>query len=74
MDEDVDMELVELQDELSVEEILGKWPETVKVFLHYRMGCVGCTMSPYETISSAAAIYQLPLEQFLDDLKKAIDP
>jgi hybrid cluster-associated redox disulfide protein len=60
--------------EMNVEFILTHWPETVPIFLKYRMGCVGCTMASYETLSSAAEIYKLPLNSFIHDLQSAINP
>jgi hybrid cluster-associated redox disulfide protein len=57
---------------LSVEETLRRWPETIPVFLMNRMGCVGCTMAAYESLSNAAEIYRLPLDKFISDLQQAI--
>jgi hybrid cluster-associated redox disulfide protein len=59
--------------DLIVEEVLNKWPETVPVFLRYRMGCVGCTMAPFETLSSAVEIHRLPLNRFLRELQEAVE-
>jgi hybrid cluster-associated redox disulfide protein len=61
-----------LSPELNVEYVLSRWPETIPVFLKYRMGCVGCTMASYETLSNAAKIYKLPLNIFIQDLQIAV--
>jgi hybrid cluster-associated redox disulfide protein len=63
---------VKLNPELSVEYVLCRWPQTVPVFLKYKMGCVGCTMATYETLSNAANIYKLPLNSFIQELHLAI--
>jgi hybrid cluster-associated redox disulfide protein len=59
--------------EFSVEDTLRRWPQTIPVFLKYRMGCVGCTMGAYESLSSAASIYKLPLKSFIRELQKAVE-
>jgi hybrid cluster-associated redox disulfide protein len=59
--------------EMNVKETLQRWPASASVFFKYRMGCVGCTMAEYETIASAAEIYQLALNRFIEDLQAAIE-
>jgi hybrid cluster-associated redox disulfide protein len=58
--------------ELSVADVLQRWPETVPVFFQRRMACVGCAMAPFETLETAAAIYYLDIPSFLADLEAAI--
>jgi hybrid cluster-associated redox disulfide protein len=66
------MESEMLSPNLIVADLLKTWPETIPVFIKYRMACVGCSMSPFETLKDAAGIYRLPYQQFLDDLQGAI--
>jgi len=55
-----------------VAEILERWPQVIPIFLKHRMSCVGCLMAPFESLSDAARIYQIPFEHFLDELQGAI--
>jgi hybrid cluster-associated redox disulfide protein len=57
--------------DLSVAEVMERWPNTIKVFLKYQTACVGCEMAPFETIATAAENYNLPLCIFLADLQQA---
>jgi hybrid cluster-associated redox disulfide protein len=57
--------------DLSVAEVMERWPNTIKVFLKYQTACVGCEMAPFETITNAAENYNLPLFIFLADLQQA---
>ncbi len=66
------MEMMELHEGTNISEILDRWPETIPVFTRHHMACIGCTMSPYETISGAAEIYHLPLHDFIEELQNAI--
>lgn len=58
--------------DLSVQQILDRFPETIPVFMRHRMACVGCDINAYETVAEAIAIYQLDHQQFLDKLTQAI--
>ncbi len=54
---------------LTVAEILDRWPQTIPVFLRHRMACVGCVMAPFETLLDVATIYNVHLGQFLSELQ-----
>lgn len=58
--------------ELTVDEILARWPQTIQVFRHYRLACIGCVIGSYCSMNTVAAIYNIPLQQFLDDLNVVI--
>lgn len=59
--------------EMTVQELLARWPQTAVVFNQYASLCIGCAIAPYCTVSDVAKIYRLPLEAFINDLKKAIE-
>lgn len=58
--------------ELTITELLARWPETAVVFHHHHMACVGCAVAPFYTVADAAAIYDLPVEPFLTELQRVI--
>lgn len=64
----------DIQPEMVISELLRRWPQTIPVFHKHRMACVGCSMSDFETVSSAAEIYQLSLGSFIEELQQAINP
>lgn len=66
------MEPEMLSPTLIVADLLKIRPETIPVFIKYRMACVGCAMSSFETIKDAASIYRLPYQQFLNELQQVI--
>jgi len=57
--------------EMSVQDIMNRWPKTIPVFIQYRTNCVGCNMAAFETLEDAANIYHLCLEHFVRDLENA---
>lgn len=66
------MERSTLTASMAVAEVMTRWPQTVSIFLNYRMACVGCTMSPFDNLADVSEIYGLDLDRFLDELQQAI--
>ena len=58
--------------QISIAELLEKWPQVIPIFFRYRLDCVGCSMAAFETLSDVIAIYQLPAELFIADLERSI--
>lgn len=66
------MEQPQLRGSLTVAEVLVRWPQTISVFLHHRMACVGCAIAPFESLADVATIYELELNDFLEELEYII--
>jgi hybrid cluster-associated redox disulfide protein len=58
--------------DLTVAEVMARWPQTVPYFFRCRMACVGCPIAPFETLAEATAVYGLDLNRFLIELEWAI--
>ena len=56
-----------------VADVLERWPATVDVFHAHVMACVGCVLAPFYTVQDAAAVYNLPPEQFAAELLAVIN-
>lgn len=54
--------------DLTLDEMMRRWPDTIAVFLRYNMLCPGCPVSPFHTLETACAEYHLDLDGFLDEL------
>jgi hybrid cluster-associated redox disulfide protein len=50
---------------MTVAEILEKWPGTVSVFQAYKTACVGCTMAEFDTMVDVARSYELELTELM---------
>ncbi len=66
-------EAVVLTPDLTVAEIMERWPATIAVFLAYRMACVGCFMAPFDTLAEAAGNYRLDVDELLRALQARIE-
>jgi hybrid cluster-associated redox disulfide protein len=58
----------------TVAELLAREPRAVRILLGHGMHCVGCAIAPFETLAEVCAIYQVPLEQLLEELRRAAGP
>ncbi len=56
---------------MTIDEIMRRWPQSVSLFLAHKLNCVGCPITPFETLAEVIEIYQLP-PQFLKELIKLL--
>jgi hybrid cluster-associated redox disulfide protein len=57
--------------EMTVEEVMRRWPSTVRVFLDFKMNCVGCPISTFHSVDEACREHHVDLEAFLSRLGAA---
>ncbi len=63
-----------LDDDMTVEAIMRRWPAAVPVMARYRMLCIGCPVGAFHTISDACAEHGLDEEAVVAELMQAIGP
>lgn len=66
------MKNAQLRTDMVVSEVLEKWPQTAQVFNDFKTACVGCAMSPFDTLADVAGIYEFELEHFMSALRCTI--
>lgn len=57
----------------TVGEIMRARPATIRVFLDFRMGCVGCPISTFHSVDDACREHGLERDAFLTALRTAAD-
>lgn len=57
--------------DLPLADLMSEWPQTIEVFVKYKMLCVGCLVSPFHTVMDACAEYNLDEDDFLAELQAA---
>lgn len=60
--------------DLTLDQVMQAWPQTVRVFLNYRMLCVGCLINPFHTVTDACREYHLDETDFRRELADAVSP
>lgn len=59
--------------DLTLVEMFDAWPATIPVFVHHRMLCVGCLISPFHTLANACDEYGLEQGAFMAELLCAVE-
>jgi len=54
-----------------VDDIMRQWPETIRVFLDFRMSCVGCPIATFHTVEDSCREHGVDLTTFLAALQEA---
>jgi hybrid cluster-associated redox disulfide protein len=67
------MEEQVISTDLMVADIMNEWPATVQVFLKHRMGCIGCYLSPFDSLEDALMVHSIPTELFVNELHQVIE-
>ncbi len=60
--------------DLSVDEVMRRWPATIAVFIRHRMACVGCPAGAFHSLADGSAEHAIPLATLLDQLAAVITP
>lgn len=58
--------------DLFVDEVMRRWPATIRVFLDYRMRCVGCPVACFQTVEEACREHGVECGPFLADLRATV--
>jgi hybrid cluster-associated redox disulfide protein len=52
-----------------VDDVMRRWPATIRVFLDHRMHCVGCPIACFHTVDDACREHKVDQAAFLADLR-----
>ena len=67
----MDARIIDIQ--LTVDQVLKKWPQAFSVFTKHKTKCPGCFMQQFCTLKDVADTYQLSLEKLIDEIKNESD-
>jgi hybrid cluster-associated redox disulfide protein len=56
---------------MTVDEIMGRRPTTIRVFMDFRMACVGCPIAGFHTVADACREHVVEPTTFLKALRRA---
>jgi hybrid cluster-associated redox disulfide protein len=66
-------EKIESYRAMSVATVMTRWPSTIRVFLDWKMACVGCPVGRFHTLEEASTEHRADLAPFLRSVSQAID-
>ena len=62
------MERISLDPNMSVDEIMRRWPATIRLFIQRQMYCVGCPIGIFHTVKDACEAHGIDEASFSRDL------
>lgn len=57
---------------MTVDEIMRRWPATIRVMIRNKMLCIGCPIGIFHTVSDACDAHRLDGEAFSTELLEAM--
>ena len=67
-----DAPMAKINKDMTFNEVLRKYPDTVKVLRKYGMSCFGCLGAEAESLEYGAVAHGVDLDSLLKDLNKAL--
>lgn len=64
---------VAIDPDMTVDEIMRRWPATIRVFIRHRMLCVGCPIGVFHTVRDACRAHDLAEDPFSQELLAAME-
>lgn len=61
-----------LDPDMPVDEIMRRWPATIRTFMRHRMLCIGCPIGVFHTVADACAAHGLDQDAFEAELLAAM--
>lgn len=58
--------------DMTISEVVAKYPRTIEIFLEHGMGCFGCGVAQFETVEQGAIAHGLNLKKLMLSLNKAV--
>ena len=53
-----------LTPDMTVDQVMKRWPASIRVFLDFRMGCVGCPIATFHSVDEASREHQIDGTRF----------
>lgn len=58
---------------MTMDDIMQRWPATIRVVLRHHLLCVGCPVAAFHTVEDAVREHQIDGTRFREDLNAAIE-
>jgi hybrid cluster-associated redox disulfide protein len=56
---------------MTVDDVMRRWPSTIRVFLDFRMRCVGCPIAAFHSVDEACVEHDVDVGAFLPRIVEA---
>ena len=55
--------------DMTVDQVMTRWPASMRVFLDFRLGCVGCPIATFHSVEEASREHAIDGAAFLAALQ-----
>lgn len=62
----------EIDPDMSIDDVMRIWPQTITIILDHDMQCVGCPLAPFHTSVDAAIEHSINIDDLLAALGKGL--
>ena len=59
--------------DMSIIDVVQKYPDTAMVFMYAGMGCLGCAAARFENIEQGAAAHGIDVDALIDALNEVVN-
>ncbi|RCX21079.1 hybrid cluster-associated redox disulfide protein [Anaerobacterium chartisolvens] len=59
--------------DMSITDIVEKYPQTVEILMNYGMHCFGCMAARFENIEQGAMAHGINVDDLMKDLNKSLE-
>ena len=61
-----------IEKEMSIRDVVRKYPQTVRTFESHDMGCCGCEAALFESIEEGAEVHGVDIDVLMNDLNRDV--
>jgi len=65
--------MAKITKEMTMSEILRKYPKTIDIFLKNGLTCVGCPMASQESLEAGAKAHEIDVDKLLNELNEFLE-
>lgn len=58
--------------DMTIQEVVEKNPETIRVFLEHGLHCIGCSVARFENIEQGAFAHGIDVDALIRDLNSSV--
>jgi hybrid cluster-associated redox disulfide protein len=57
---------------MSIIEVVQKYPQTIEVFARHGLGCIGCAAARYENLEAGARVHGIDPDKLVNEINEVI--
>lgn len=65
--------MAKITKEMSIVEVVSKYPQAAEVFSSFGMACLGCAAARFENIAQGAGAHGIDVDALIEKLNEAVE-